>query len=100
MSEQHQPPPTTEHFNAFLEAADRVALNLLRTNGIDLNLDDDRAEYWSDTDALMEEFCRPYKTTDIDDVVYFEEVEARVAAVHMVGLALGMRLSGRLGGVR
>ena len=100
MSEQHQPPATTEHFQAFLEAADRVALKLLRENGIDLNLDDDRAAYWSDTDALMAEFCRPYKTTDIDDVVYFEEVEARVAAVHMVGLALGMRLSGRLGGAR
>ena len=48
----------------------------------------------------MQEFCRPYKTTDLDDVVYFEEVEARVAAVHMVGLALGMRLAGRLGGAR
>ncbi len=98
MSDVHSPPTTTEHFQAFLEAADRVALNLLRIHGIDLNVDDCREEYWSDTGKLMKEFCRPYQTTDIDDVTHHTEVEARVTAVHMVGLALGMRLAGRLGG--
>ena len=35
MSEDvHVPQPTTEHFQAFLEAADRVALTLLLNDGI------------------------------------------------------------------
>ena len=102
MSEDvHVPPTTTEHFQAFLEAADRVALILRREKGIDplahIECEDYHADRLGD---LMQAFCPPYQTTDIDDVMNFKEVEARVTAVHMVGLALGMRLAGRLGGAR
>ncbi len=102
MSEDvHVPPTTTEHFQAFLEAADRVALSLLRERGIDPLADMAGEDYHAGRlGDLMQAFCPPYETTDIDDVVHCDEVVNRLAAAHMVGLALGMRLSGRLGGAR
>ena len=99
MSDVHSPPTTTEHFQAFLEAADRVALTLLREKGIDPLADMACEDYHgAHLGDLMQAFCPPYEETDLDDVVHCDEVVNRLAAAHMVGLALGMRLSGRLGG--
>ncbi len=101
MSDVHSPPTTTEHFQAFLEAADRVALILLREKGIDPLAHMECEDYHQDRlGDLMQAFCPPYEETELDDVVHCDEVRTRLIAVHMVGLALGMRLSGRLGGVR
>ncbi len=102
MPEVQLPPATTEHFNAFLEAADRVALTLLREKGIDPLAYMEYAEGYHEDRLgdLMQTFCPPYEETELDDVMHYEEVGARLVAVHMVGLALGMRLAGRLGGAR
>ncbi len=94
MSDVHVPPTTTEHFQAFLEAADRVALILLREKGIDPLAHMECEDYHADSlDNLMQAFCPPYEETELDDVMHYEEVGARLVAVHMVGLALGMRLA-------
>ena len=101
MSEDvHVPQPTTEHFQAFLEAADRVALTLLLNDGINPLAEKGCGDWLGNRLNELMPFCYSYKETDVDDHVNCGEVEARIAAAHMVGLALGLRLAGRLGGVR
>ena len=103
MPDVHVPPTATERFEAFLEAADHLALEMLLTEGINPRSNMDREEYYgAHLTELTEEFCSPYEHSDIDFVMHYQEAEARIIAAHMVGLALGLRLAGRhgLGGVR
>ena len=66
MSEDvHVPPTTTEHFQAFLEVADRVALILLREKGIDPLAHMECEDYHQDRPGdLMQAFCPPYEESD------------------------------------
>ena len=77
-----------------------MALEILLRDGFNPLADQDR-EGWDGArfNELMP-FCYSYKETDVDDHIHCEEAYARIAAGYMVGIALGMRLSGRLGGVR
>ncbi len=85
-----------EHFQSFLAAADRHALEILVSDGGGLfpNPGDDGHVYYDALENLAKTFCDPYKSTDIDDVVHFTEHDAKLEAAHMVGLALGLRLRG------
>ncbi len=101
MPEDVHEPTSTEHFQAFLEAADRVALEILLSDGINPLADHRDRDDWDG--ALLNElmpFCGSYTKTDVDDCITYEEADVRIAASRMVGIALGMRLSGRLGGAR
>ena len=102
MSDVHSPPTATERFEAFLKAADRVALEMLLTEGISPFTDTDRNDYYSGVEALAKTHGEPYHESNIDDVVTLQEMAVKVDAAHMVGLALGLRLAGRhgLGGAR
>ena len=99
MSEDvHVPPTATKRFEAFLEAADRVALEMLLTEGISPFTDTDRNDYYSGVEALAKQHGEPYQeVSGLDDVVTLQEMAAKVDAAHMVGLALGLRLAGRHG---
>ena len=102
MSDVHSPPTATERFEAFLKAADRVALEMLLTEGISPFADTDRNTYYCGVEALAKSHGEPYYESNIDDVVTLQEMGAKVDAAHMVGLALGLRIAGRhgLGGAR
>jgi hypothetical protein len=89
-------PSTLEHFRSFLAAADRQALEILVSDGGGLlpNPGDDGQAYRNALDDLANKFCRPYDTTEADDVIHFTEHDAKLEAAHMIGLALGLRLRG------
>ena len=102
MPEVQSPPTATERFEAFLEAADHLALTMLLTEGIDPLTPGDRNTYYVGIEDLAKAHGEPYHQSNIDDVVTMQEMSAKVDAAHMVGLALGLRLAGRhgLGGAR
>ncbi len=82
-----------EHFQAFLNAADAVALEMLVTEGLLTNACQ-QDSYLSAIDDLAKAFCGEFDHTDLDDLVHWTEARAQREAAHMVGLALGLRLRG------
>ena len=92
MPEAHEEPTQTEHFLAFLKAADRVALTMLLTEGISPFTLGDRNTYYCDIEDLAKHHGEPYHASNIDDVVTMQEMFVKVDAAHMVGIAIGLRL--------
>ncbi len=99
MSEDvHVPPTATERFTAFLEAADRLALTMLLTEGISPFVQSDRNTYYVGIEDLAKHHGESkHEVHGLDGVVSMEEMGAKVDSAHMVGLALGLRLAGRHG---
>ena len=103
MPDVQSPPTATERFEAFLEAADHLALTMLLTEGISPFVTSDRNTYYCGIEDLAKQHGESYhEVHGLDGVVSMEEMSAKVDAAHMVGLALGLRLAGRhgLGGAR
>ena len=90
-------------FEAYLQDADQIAFDLILHGGINQPTplhDLSNEEHDAAIEKLAKRYDGPYRTTDLDDVLAFEEHWAKMNAAHMVGIALGMRLAGRLGGAR
>ncbi len=94
MSRQESPSSHLQELYRYLEAADRVALELLIREGVFTDPRIDRKFYYSAIDQLAKRFGGPRETTDLDDVVHRREAEAKYRAAYMIGLALGLRLHG------